>query len=192
MVRVLALALAFGLAGCGNTVSSLQYTPMTGVQGAGSPVVGAVAETDQRKEQPRQLATIQGGFGNPLKTLETAKPVKDEIADAFAQGLGARGLMASNAQAPFRVALVVRAFDADMIIGRQARINLTLSLVNQAGATVYEDSVTDSESDMKFTQTGIFADINDLKRLCEILLARTVDTMLDKPGFRAALTGRPS
>ena len=187
MFRVLAIALAFGLCACGNTVSSLQYSPSDSIQTATSPSIGVVSATDQRKEDPKRLATVMGLYGNPVKTLDTAKPVKDEVADAFALGLRERGLLASSAEAPFRVDLVVRKFDADMIVGRTARIDLTMSVVNQAGATVYEDSATDSESETKFFQTGVFADIEDLKKLCEIVLNRTVDRLLDKPAFRAAL-----
>jgi uncharacterized lipoprotein YajG len=188
MFRALVMTLTLGLCACSNTVSSLQYAPTAAVQSTASPSIGIVAATDQRKEQPRQLATVMGGFGNPLKTLETAKAVKDEIADAFAQGLRARGLMAASEQAPFRVALVVRKFDADMLLGRTARIDLTLSVINQAGATVYEDTAVDSESEgYKPFQVGMMADINDLKRLCEIVLARTVDHMLDNPAFRAVV-----
>ena len=190
MFRILALTLAFGLCACGNTVSSLQYSPPGSIQTAPSPSIGAVTATDQRKEEPKRLATVMGTFGNPVKTLDTAQPVKDEVADAFVQGLRARGLLASSGQAQFRLALVVRKFDADMIVGRTARIDLTMSVVNQAGAIVYEDSATDSESETKFFQTGVFADIEDLKKLCEIVLDRTVDRLLDKPAFRATLTAR--
>jgi len=146
-----------------------------------------VTATDQRKEEPTRLATIMGGFGNPLKTLDTAKPVKDEVATAFAAGLRARGLLAPSDQAPYRIELLVRKFDADMIIGRTARIDLGLSVLDTSGRTVYQDSATDSESETKFFETGVFADIADLQKMCEIVLNRTVDRMLDKPAFRAAI-----
>jgi uncharacterized lipoprotein YajG len=188
MFRAMVIAGALALGACSNTVSSLSYSTTGTVQAAASPTVGAVAATDRRKEEPRRLATIMGGFGNPLKTLDTAKPVKDEVADAVAQGLHARGLMAASAQAPFRLALVVHQFDADMIIGRTARINLTMTVLNPSGAAVYEDTVSDSESETKILETGIFADIADLQRLCQIVLNRAVDRLLDQPGFRAAVS----
>jgi hypothetical protein len=65
-----------------------------------------------------------------------------------------------------------------------------MAVINQAGATVYEDSAADSESETEVFQTGIFSDIADLKRLCEIVLTRSVDRLLDKPAFRTALTAR--
>jgi hypothetical protein len=128
-----------------------------------------------------------GTFGNPLKTLDTAKPVKDEVAGAFAAGLKARGLLAPNGQAPFRIDVVVRKFDADMIVGRTARIDLGLSVRDAGGRTVYQDSATDSQSETKFFESGVFADVADLQKLCEIVLNRTVDRMLDNPLFRAAI-----
>ena len=74
-----------------------------------------------------------------------------------------------------------------MLVGRTARIDLTASIVDQTGHTVYEDSETDSESETTFFETGVLADIKDLQRLCEIVLTRTVDRVLDKPAFHNAL-----
>jgi len=128
-----------------------------------------------------------GGFGNPLKTLDTAKPVKDEVADAFTAGLRARGMLDPSDQAPFRIDLLVRKFDADMIIGRTARIDLMMTVIDRGGVVVYQDSVVDSESDMKFMQTGVLADIGDLRILAQTVLDRAVNKLLDNPNFRAAL-----
>jgi uncharacterized lipoprotein YajG len=192
LVAPVAMMLAFTLSACSNTVSDLTYTPQVAVQPAAVPAIASVTAIDQRKEDPTRLATIMGGFGNPLKTLDTAKPVKDEIAAAFTSGLKARGLLAPGAQAPYRIELVVRKFDADMLIGRTARIDLSLSVLDSSGRAVYQDSASGSESETKFFETGVFADIADLQKLCEIVLNRTVDRMLDNSSFRAAVqsTGR--
>jgi hypothetical protein len=190
MWRRLSLVAALALVACSNTVASLHYVPTTPVQAIAAPSIGNVSATDQRKEAPARLATIMGGFGNPLKTLDTAKPVKDEIADAFVEGLRVRGLLAQGGEAPFQLTLVVRKFDADMIVGRTARIDITMLLIDRAGHTVFHDAVIDSQSDLKFLQTGIFADITDMQVLAETVLSRTVDHMLDNPAFRAALTGK--
>ena len=144
------LVLTLALQACSNTVASLHYVPTTPVQAVSVPSIGAVTATDQRKEAPTRLATILGGFGNPLKTLDTAKPVKDEVADAFLEGLCVR-------------------------------------VLDQAGRIVFQDSAIDSESDLKFFQTGILADIDDLQVLSQTVLNRTVDRMLDNPAFRAAV-----
>ncbi|MDB5396938.1 MAG: hypothetical protein JWM91_4444 [Rhodospirillales bacterium] len=188
MYRSLAVAFTLALCGCSSTVSTLQYTPTGPVQVVSAPTVGAVTATDRRKEAPNRLATIMGGFGNPLKTLDTAKPVKDEVADAFLEGLRVRGLLAPNDQAPFRLALVTRKFDSDQYIGRGARIDLRMSVVDRAGRTVFEDSATDEESEAAFAESGIFGKIEALQRLCEVVLDRSVDHLLDSPGFRAAVS----
>jgi hypothetical protein len=183
---VLTIALALLLAACG-TGGSLKYTPPGQVQTAATPSIGVVTAVDQRKEAPNRLATIMGSFGNPLKWLDTAKPVKDEVADAFTEGLRARGLLRAEGQAPFQLTLVIRKFDADMIVGRTARIDMTMTVLDQAGRSVFEDTTVDSESDTKFFQTGVFADIEDLRALSITVLNRSVNRLLDNPAFRAAI-----
>jgi hypothetical protein len=178
--------LLLGLTAC-NTVSSLHYTPGSPLRTAAVPSVSAATATDQRKEAPTRLATIMGGYGNPLKTLDTAKPVKDEVADAFTEGLRARGLLMPGGPAPYRLSLVVRKFDSDMIMGRTARIDLTMSVTDQTGRVVFQDEAIDSQSDFRFFQTGVFADIADLRVLAETVQNRVVDKLLDNPAFRSAV-----
>lgn len=84
------LVLAFALSACGNMVATLHYVPTTAVQAVSIPSIGSVTAINQRKEAPTRLATIMGGFGNPLKTLGTANSVKDQVADAFLEGLHMR------------------------------------------------------------------------------------------------------
>lgn len=187
LAAVAVLPAMLGLCACSNTVNNLTYTPTGPVQAVGPATIASVSGTDERKEAPTRLATIMGGFGNPLKTLDTEKPVTDEVVDAFTQGLRLRGLLAPDGQAPFRLLLVVHKFDADMIIGRTARIDMTMSVVDQSGRTIYQDSAVDSELETKVFETGVFADIGDLQKLSETVLDRTVDRLLDKPAFRAAI-----
>jgi hypothetical protein len=191
MNRFLALACALVLGGCSNTVSSLHYTPTVSVQAASVATVGSVTAADQRKEAPNRLATIMGGYGNPLKTLDTAKPVKDEVADAFTEGLRVRGLLAPAEQAPFRLALTVRRFDSDQYMGRGARIDVGMSVVDRAGRTVFDDNAKEDVSESELLQVGVFADIKDLQRISETVLDRAIDRLLDSPGFRAAVS-KPS
>jgi ABC-type uncharacterized transport system auxiliary subunit len=189
MHRFIAAAFALALCGCtANTVSSLHYAPTVPVQPVSVATVGGVTATDQRKEAPNRIATIMGGYGNPLKTLDTAKPLKDEVADAFGEGLRARGLLTANDQAPFHLALTIRRFDSDRYMGRGARIDLTMAVIDKAGRTVFEDAAKDEESESAFAESGIFGKIEALQRLCEVVLDRSVDKLLDSPGFRAAVT----
>jgi hypothetical protein len=191
MRHVAALGFLLALTGC-NTVTSLSYRPSVPILRTATPVIASVAATDQRREAPTRLATIMGGFGNPLKTLDTAKPVKDEVAVAFVAGLRVRGLLALEGGAPYRITLVIRKFDADMIMGRTARIDITMAVVNLQGVSVYEQGIADQLDDFKFFQTGVMADIGDLQLLSETLLGRTVDRLLDDPAFRLAIAKVPT
>ncbi len=173
--------------GCSyNVVSSLNYTPPPSVQAAARPKIGMVTSIDQRKEAPNRLATIIGDYGMPVYSMDTAKPVKDEVGDAFTKGLKARGLLAEPS-APLRLVLTIRKFDADMIFGSTARIDMTVSVIDGSGRSVFEQTLVDSTSDFAMFKVGIYADIRDLQRMCQTVLDRTVDKVLDNPAFRAAL-----
>ena len=77
-----------------------------------------------------------------------------------------------------------------MIIGRTARIDLTMALQDANGRTMFQDGAVDQQSDFKFLETGVFAAIGDLQALSQTVLDRTVNRMLDNPAFRAALMPR--
>ena len=181
------ILLAIGLSACSTTDTSLTYTPGPGILATSSPAIDAVNVADQRKEAPTRLATVMGSFGNPMKYLNTTRPVRDEVASAFIDGLKARGLYGGTG--PYQINLTLRKLDADMIIGRTARVNLDMAVVAVDGRTVYRDTAVDQQSDMKFFETGVFADVMDLQRMVQSLLNATVDRMLDKPAFRAAIAG---
>lgn len=177
------------LSACSNTTSDMHYTMPATVVRAAAPMVSGVTAIDQRKEEAHRLATIMGGFGNPLKTLDLARPVKDEVADAFAEGLRARGLLAD--QGPYRIELLIRKYDADMIMGSTGRIDLDLSVIDKASQQViYKDSAANERSDFHFFATGVFASMDELQKLAQDALDATVDQMLDKPAFRSAIEHR--
>lgn len=181
---------ALALAACSNTTSDMRYTAPADVARAAAPAISGVTAIDRRKEEPHRLATIMGGFGNPIKTLDLAKPVSDEVADAFADGLRARGLLGANG--PYRIELLVRKYDADMLMGSTGRIDLDMSVIDKAsGQVIYKDWAQNERSDFHFFATGIFADMNGLQKLAQEALDVTVNQMLDKPAFRAAIA-RPA
>ncbi|HWE74602.1 MAG TPA: hypothetical protein VG328_15680 [Stellaceae bacterium] len=177
---------AIGLAACSNTTSDMRYTAPGTVARAAAPAISGVTAIDQRKEEAHRLATIMGGFGNPLKTLDLAKPVKDEVADAFTDGLRARGLL--TAGAPYRIELLIRKYDADMLMGSTGRIDLDMTVIDSASQqTIYKDSAQNERSDFHFFATGVFASMDELQKLAQEALDVTVDQMLDKPAFRTAI-----
>ena len=192
LLRLLCIAVpVIALSACSNTTSDMHYTVPATVARAAVPVVSGVTAIDQRKEEAHRLATIMGGFGNPLKTLDLARPVKDEVADAFTEGLRVRGLLAD--QGPYRIELLIRKYDADMLMGSTGRIDLDLSVIDKASQQViYKDSAANERSDFHFFATGVFASMDELQKLAQEALDATVDQMLDKSAFRAAVEHRPS
>lgn len=190
--RLLCVAVPLiALSACSNTTSYMHYTVPATVARAAVPVVSGVTAIDQRKEEAHRLATIMGGFGNPLKTLDLARPVKDEVADAFADGLRARGLLAD--QGLYRIELLIRKYDADMIMGSTGRIDLDLSVIDKTSQQViYKDSAANERSDFHFFATGVFASMDELQKLAQEALDATVDQLLDKAAFRAAIEHRPN
>ena len=66
-----------GLGGCSNT-GSFQYAPSAAVV-PGQPAVSAVTASDVRDEKPNRVATIRGGYGNPVQVLDLARPVGDGV-----------------------------------------------------------------------------------------------------------------
>src|SRR3954447_14268972 len=89
---VIAMA-GFMISGCSTTPVSLSYNPALAPAkpAAAMPVVEVNSVVDQRENTSNRIGAIRGGFGNPLKKLETPAPVKDVVRDAFVEGLRARG-----------------------------------------------------------------------------------------------------
>ncbi len=175
------------LAACSST-ASLNYAPSVPIV-AGSPSsVSAVTATDMRDEKPNRLATVRGGFGNPFYVRDTARPVTEEVAAVFTKALQARGMLSTQANAPYRIQLVVRTFDANKYIKRVAGIDLDLLVIDRSGRTVYKDTVKNQRDAFVL----IDADIDALQKLAEDLLSATADRMLDNPKLRAILDSRPS
>ena len=125
MIRILlafASVLLFGA--CSTTSVPLTYAP-----GADAPKaaaagarVAAVTFTDHRDEPPTYLGAIRGGFGNPLKTLESDRPVADVVQAAFVDGLKARGVATGGASVAggFRLTGRVLQLDANQVARRLA------------------------------------------------------------------------
>ena len=180
-----------GLAAC-STTGTLEYAPSAAVQPGPSAAVGSVSAVDQRDEKPNRVATIRGGYGNPLKVLDIARPVSEEVAAAVGAGLRARGMMGSPGVSPYRVQVVLRTLYGDQYIGRKAVIDMELRVADRSGAIIYTDSVKDQTYEGTIFDNGIFAGIGELGRSVQTLMNRSVDRLLDKEGLRAVLSGAPA
>ena len=180
--------LALTLVGCTTTRVSMEQQKYTGAK-ENHPVIAVGTFTDQRKHEPNWLGAIRGGYGNPLKTLTTPKPVKEVVRDTFEQALQQRGLAAAVGKAKYRLDGDVVQYDCNQYARREAHVSLTLKLVNLAtGREVYSKAIAvdNVEGSRLSLKTGIFASVDDLKVLAERTLAQAVSDFFADPGFKQA------
>lgn len=184
--------LAAAFAGCGTTPVALKYQAPAGVAGAAqSKAAVAVGKfADQRGEPTNWLGTIRGGFGNPLKTMESSKPVSEAVADVFADGLRARGWYADEPNAAYVLGGVIKKLDSDQYIRREANAAIEVTLIERAGGKQLlskAHKAQNIEGSPVSLSTGVFGSIEELRVVMEKTLRQVVDEALDDPAFRAAL-----
>ena len=135
------------------------------------------------------LGAIRGGFGNPLKTLTTDVPVKDVVENTFTAALNARGLLASTGGV-YGMQVVINQFDCNQYVRREAHVRLHISMVELAsGQQIYaKDIRVDKVAGSIVTlDAGIFAAVEDLRKLANQALQEAVDQALDDPQFNETL-----
>ena len=188
------LAVLF-LGGCGTTTVNLPYdTSAVASQPsvAASNSVKWVSVSDGRKHASHWLGSIRGGFGNPLKTLNTEVPVKDVVGNAFTTALKARGLLATIGGG-YGMEVVVNQFDSNQMVRREAHIRLHVSMVEFAsGQQIYAkdirvNKVTGGMGSLFTFDTGIFAAVEALREVANQVLQEAVDQVLDDPRFIESL-----
>ena len=193
MLRVLsALTCALLLSGCGTTAVGLKYAPggnVAAIRTSALPVsVGSF--TDQRGEPANWLGAIRGGFGNPLKNLESDRPVSTLVQDAFAEGLKARGVKADPSASSYQITGVIKKLDCNQYVRREANAEIEVSVIARASGQVsftrtYVASNIDGSA--MSLSTGIFASVEDLRAVTEKTLRDVVDKALDDSALRAAM-----
>jgi hypothetical protein len=119
-------ALALLLAACGTTPVAMNYQT-AGVMpfATSTPAVTVAGFVDSRGEPANWLGAIRGGFGNPLKTLETQEPVAKMVQMAFADGVRARS-RGQNGRNPVEVRGTVRKLDCSQYVRREAHAIIEL------------------------------------------------------------------
>lgn len=189
----LALALAASLlAACGTTAVGLKYAaPPTLARVATASPVALGSFTDQRGEPANWLGAIRGGFGNPLKNLESERPVAELVATAFGDGLRARGLAVGAGSGRPQLTGVVRKLDCNQVVRREANVEIELSVLGADGRSRFSKtySATRLDGSVMTMSAGVFASVDDLRVTLELALREAVDKALDDPALRAALQG---
>ncbi|RAU20577.1 hypothetical protein CU669_17705 [Paramagnetospirillum kuznetsovii] len=181
----------FGLivAGCSTTPTSLTYDAgkVVAPRQAARFTVEIDAVTDDRNKDPNWLGAIRGGFGEPLKTITTEMPVKDVVKAGFADGLKARGLVGGHSQFALRVS--IERFDCNQFFKREANARFSISVVQKfSGRLVYHRETTGRrEGDFQLLGNGLFAEVEDLRKVANSVMQDAIDETLNDPQFLALL-----
>lgn len=189
------IAVILGLAvltGCGTTNVGLKYGAAEGARpgkiGAAVPAVSVGTFVDKRNEDPRWLGAIRGGFGNPLKTLQSSQPVSDVVQAAYIDALKARG-MAIAPSAALEIAGTIIDLNCTQMSHREATVVLELTVTEKATGQRRFAQTYSAKNVSQFQMVGgIMAPVEDLRRDLEKTLGDAIDKSLNDSGFSAALT----
>lgn len=194
MLRFLLMAVALiVLSGCVTRQVAVSYSPpapATLPAGDRYPIVRVKTVIDERHDGPNWLGAIRGGFGNPLKTLETERPVKDLVARAFSSGLAARGMLAPAGKENLDLDITIHRYECNQYVRKEAHLDLDVSLVDaRTGRRVYADRVRTDKvvGSLVAFDTGVFGSVDRLRMVAAAVLDEAIDTELDKAPFRAAV-----
>jgi hypothetical protein len=198
-MRSLGALAALLLSACGTTQTTIPYAPTSPVapaaQGSGQVAMGRVTDARPNAESSARnwVGTIRGGFGNPIKQLDTAAPVAEVVRDAFRDGLAARGLLAPEG-APARQVLdvVVERFNANQMVQREAQARFGVTLAERQGGAVRwrgagEATHNSTSAGSVLVGSGVLASVEELRLTAQRAMSDAVDNALDSPGFRAAV-----
>jgi uncharacterized lipoprotein YajG len=176
---------------CSTTPVDVTYAPNSSIVSAtkAAPVVAIGSVSDGRKNDANWLGAIRGGFGNPIKVLETKGPVSDVVKKALVDGLASAHLLTVN-DAKYALNVDVMRFDCNQYARREAHIILAVSLVNKASQqvvyskTIKSDKVTGS---IITFDAGVFASVDDLRQVANDVLQDAVDQLLSDQAFMSNL-----
>jgi hypothetical protein len=189
---VAAMGFALMMSACSTTPVAVSYKATGAVTPFPSSSGGVAVATfvDDRGEPPKWLGAIRGGFGNPLKVLETDETVAVMVQNAFAEGVRARGGASTNTARKYEVRGAIKKLDCSQYVRREAHGIIEVAVVDaKSGAErfkrTYSADLVDG-SPMSLS-TGIFASVDDLRRVAEQVLQQLVDKALDDPAFRHAI-----
>lgn len=190
MIRVALALFALLLAGCSTTQVQLPYAPTAAVSPVGAPSAGIAEVVDQRGEGADWLGAIRGGYGNPVKTLRTDRPVRDVVHQALRDALAARGLLAPAGSQRYDLRLIVHRLSTSRLVRLEADADFELQVLERgSGRAVYTDRVRvrQVEGGLIAFDTGIFASVEELRALANRTQNEALDQLLGKPGFLAAV-----
>jgi hypothetical protein len=190
IILALALVVQLGLvAGCVTDTVSLGYKAAGQITAASSGAAVSVGSfLDQRGETATWIGAVRGGYGNPLKKLETDKPVAVLVQTAFTDGLRARGMLGAGPGA-FQIAGVIKKLDCSQYVRREAHAAIDVTVFDSSGKQVFTQTyiADELEGSLLALNVGVFGSVDTLRVLAEKALSEVVDKALDDTAFRNAI-----
>ena len=188
---ILLVACLLMLAGCSTDRVSLGYQPTLGTYTRQNQAAVQIGQfTDARHVDAHWLGAIRGGFGQPLKILETDEPASEVVRKAFAQGLAVRGMLRNTPDARYTLTATVDKFDCSQLIRREAHAWVTLTLIETASGRIlmtqsFQRDI--AQGNPNPLDVGAFASIDDLRVVAVEALRQVIDVSLESPQVRQAL-----
>lgn len=188
---VFAIIITGALSACGTTSVGLKYSADAAVVKASptAPPLTVGTFVDQRDKPANYLGAIRGGFGNPLKTLESDRPVGELVRAAFSDGLRARGAVIEGASSQYQISGIIRRLDCNQYVRREAYVDVDITVVDKSGQQRFSRtySAANVDGSVLSLNTGVLASVDDLRVVLEKTLRDAVDKALDDSALRAVL-----
>jgi len=183
-IAVVSLAL-----GCSTTSVDLRYAagPQGSAISAAVPRVVVGELRDARGTGDRRLGAIRSGVGNPMKRLVLEKPAAEVVAQAFADALRERGLLASDRGGAIELTGMIEKLDCNQFSYREAHVIIRVQLTEVSSGRALFDEVFRSELVERGGVGGPFGSTEGLRAIAERALREVVDAAIDHPLFRGAL-----
>jgi hypothetical protein len=177
---------------CVTRTVTLSYAHSTNATPAVTPSsrVAVGDFTDNRHEPDRWIGAIRGGYGNPLKKLETDKPVSQLVKDAVRQALTVRGLYDENGS--IVLSGWIDKLDGDQYARKEATVQLQMALtdrVTQRELLRRPASANQVEGSAVTMKSGVFGSVDVLRSLIERVMSTAIDSFVDSSAFHDALRG---
>jgi len=176
------------LASCSTTRVGMTYSPTAGAQTLGGlrPIeVGSFI--DQRGEPANWLGAIRGGFGNPIKTLESDIPVGTLVQSAFTSALQSRGADVTGSTSEVLLTGVVKQLFCNQVISREANVEIEIQVQDVASKRVLFTRTYAATNFEGTLATGVFGSTDSLRALTEKTLREVVEQALNDSTLRLAL-----
>ena len=181
--------LMFFVVGCTTSIVPLKYEGnSSNINPINKPVIVVGDFIDKRPKKPNDLGVVRGGYGNVLKRLRTKKAIADVVEDVFREALIRKGLLAPDiSEAKFFMYGVVNKLDCNYFFNKEAHAHLTIKLKNKKGRVVFVKQYM-SDKTQSGIGAGIFASVEDLRKLAEETLDDAVNKVLNDPEFLAVVS----